>query len=160
MFDVCMYVCMHACVYVCGVFVYGTHLVWCFFFTKHICLGLLFLCNAQSAAAPKAATITGNGFSISTVGGTAPAGAASTAFAPATDDSGDLPSGLQTLRRTLTGLGVPDYGIKKYVQQLRDASTVTNEQLKALSAADWKLLELPAVIEDALRQVCGRMVVF
>jgi hypothetical protein len=55
------------------------------------------------------------------------------------------------VRKSLVKIGVPEYGVRKYAQSLNDANLRTVEELQTLTSTDWRRLELPSVIEDAIR---------
>ena len=60
--------------------------------------------------------------------------------------------GLHFLEDVLTRLGIPSYGQAAFSQKLRDNYLTTIQQIDALDAADWKRINLPLVIEEAVRQ--------
>ena len=55
-------------------------------------------------------------------------------------------------RTVYTKLGIPEYGMKRYLQALQDKSITTVDQLRTMDSMDWKHLGLPEVIEQALRE--------
>jgi outer membrane biosynthesis protein TonB len=52
---------------------------------------------------------------------------------------------------TLQSLGIPKYGMSKYTTALKDNYLSQISQLKQLDSNDWKRLQLPLVIEEAIR---------
>ena len=60
--------------------------------------------------------------------------------------------GLHFLEDVLTRLGIPSYGQAAFSQKLRDHYLTTIQQIEALDAADWRRINLPLVIEEAVRR--------
>jgi hypothetical protein len=67
-------------------------------------------------------------------------------------NEGESGSGITLVEEVLTKLGLPKYGMKKFTDVLRTNHISSIEQLRALDNTDWKRLDLPEVIEQAVRK--------
>lgn len=57
---------------------------------------------------------------------------------------------MKLLEEVLNGLGIRDYGMKRYTKVLEDKYISRVEQLEKLDDSDWKQLGLPEIIQKAL----------
>ena len=63
------------------------------------------------------------------------------------------PSGaVQLTEEVLTRLGIPSYGQASFTAKLKDSYLSSIQQLQQLDSSDWKRLNFPLVIEEAIRK--------
>eukprot|EP00455_Lapot_gusevi_P018708 TRINITY_DN20247_c0_g1_i1.p1 TRINITY_DN20247_c0_g1~~TRINITY_DN20247_c0_g1_i1.p1 ORF type:complete len:178 (-),score=41.40 TRINITY_DN20247_c0_g1_i1:19-528(-) len=69
---------------------------------------------------------------------------------------GDHQESARVMERVLERLGMSEYGVM-YVEKLRQHSLLHVNQLRRLDSGEWKILEFPSVIEEALKQEVNRL---
>ena len=69
----------------------------------------------------------------------------------AISDTGDN-SAIQLAECVMSNLSIPSYGHTTYTKKLTDQSITTIQQLRSLTSTDYKTLNLPFVIEDAIKK--------